>query len=78
MQLYKSGEEPAYGDIVRGNPNGSTQTVAGFVVGHYDGLLSVSCIKPNSIAEVVRFYGDAPRFELLARNEEGMEGGLQT
>ncbi len=68
-KTYKTGEEPAYGDIIRGVPNCGTRSITGIVVAGLDGTLSIIYLKPGNEVESVRVYGEAKNFELIARNE---------
>ena len=69
---YKTVEVPKYGDVVRGLPNGtdSPKKVSGFVVAEHSGGIAIVFVKPGTIGETIRVYGEAENFELLARNDE--------
>ncbi len=69
MKTYKTGEEPLYGDIVRGIPNSGTRSITGIVVAGVDGTLSIIYLRPENEVEAVRVYGESRNFELIARNE---------
>jgi len=68
---YSTGEYPTHGDVVRGYPNKSDKKIAGLVIAHHEGLLSI-CFFADQSTDVRRVYGEAKNFELLARNESGL------
>ncbi len=68
--MYRTGEEPAFGDVVRGVPNCGTKPIVGLVVAHLDGTLAIVFLRPGSeLCETARVYGEAKNFDLIGRNE---------
>jgi hypothetical protein len=66
---YKTGQVPQFGDLVRGVPNNSLETISGIVTTQSDGVIRVAYFKLGSEnPEVVSVYGYAQHFDMLARN----------
>jgi len=70
LEVYKTGEEPMCGDIVKGFPNYRIAEITGRVVALWEGSLSILYLEPKEIFPE-RVYGEAKDFELVTRNGGG-------